>query len=138
MKVRAVVAVVILGMATAWVAAEEEEPSSTLSFLVLREYNGKPVQNASVILHPVGKNGKQSKGGYQLKTDAEGKTNFDGVPYGKLRIQVLAHGFQTYGEDYDIAQPTTAITIKLKRPQGQYSIYDDQPGSEKKPDNKPQ
>jgi uncharacterized GH25 family protein len=93
--------------------------------VVLRDYNGKPVQNASVILHPVNKQGKQGKGGYQLKTDAEGKTNFDGVPYGKLRVQVLAQGFQTYGEDYDVNQPTTAITIKLKRPQGQYSIYED-------------
>ncbi|HET7441654.1 MAG TPA: carboxypeptidase-like regulatory domain-containing protein [Terriglobales bacterium] len=109
-----------------------------MNFVVLREYNGKPVQNASVILHPVGKNGKQGKGGYQLKTDAEGKTSFDGVPYGKLRIQVLAHGFQTYGEDFEISQPTTAITIKLKRPQGQYSIYGDQPASQKKPDDKSQ
>jgi hypothetical protein len=47
------------------------------------------------------------------------------VPYGKLRVQVLAQGFQTYGEDYDVNEPTTAITIKLKRPQGQYSLYED-------------
>ena len=115
----------------AGVAVTQEEPASNLNFVVLREYNGKPVQNASVILHPVGKSGKQARGGYQLKTDGEGKTSFDGVPYGKLRIQVLAHGFQTYGEDYNIDQPTTAITIKLKRPQGQYSIYENQPGEKK-------
>ena len=36
----------------------------------------------------------------ELKTDAEGKANFDGIPYGVLRVQVLAHGFQTFGEDY--------------------------------------
>ena len=112
-------------------AGTEEENSSALQFLIVRDYNGKPVQNASVILHPVDKRGKQSKGGYQLKTDSEGKTSFEGVPYGKLRVQVLAHGFQTFGEDYEISQPTTAITIKLKRPQGQYSVYDG-PGSEKK------
>jgi uncharacterized GH25 family protein len=117
-------AVVILGLIAASVLAEETESTSTLNFLVLRDYNGKPVQNASVILHPVDKRGKQGKGGYQLKTDSEGKTSFEGVPYGKLRVQVLAQGFQTYGEDYDVSQPTTAITIKLKRPQGQYSIYD--------------
>jgi uncharacterized GH25 family protein len=117
-------AVVILGLIAASVLAEETESTSTLNFLVLRDYNGKPVQNASVILHPVDKRGKQGKGGYQLKTDSEGKTSFEGVPYGKLRVQVLAQGFQTYGEDYDVSHPTTAITIKLKRPQGQYSIYD--------------
>ena len=116
----------------------QEEQSSTLSFMVLRDYNGKPVQNASVILHPVSNRGKQSRGGYQLKTDADGKTSFDGVPYGKLRVQVLAHGFQTFGEDYDIDQPSTAITIKLKRPTGQYSIYENQPGDKQEKQTKPQ
>ncbi len=106
-------------------AALAEDPSSDLRFVVIKDYNGKPVRNASVILHPIRKDGKQDKGGLQLKTDAEGKTNFGGVPYGKLRIQVLAQGYQTFGQDYDISQPTTDITIKLKRPTEQYSIYDD-------------
>ncbi len=106
------------------VLAMAGEKSSDLKFLVIRDYNGKPVRNASVILHPV-EEGQQDKGGYQLKTDLEGRTSFDGVPYGTLRIQVLAHGFQTYGEDFEISQPVTEITIKLKRPTGQFSVYDD-------------
>ncbi len=56
------------------------EQSSVLNFLVVKETNGKPVRNASVILHPVNKHGKQERGGLQLKTDAEGKTSFDGAP----------------------------------------------------------
>jgi hypothetical protein len=78
-----------------------------------------------VILHPVNEKGKQERGDLELKTDPQGKTSFDGVPYGKLRVQVLATGFQTFGEDYDIDKAKTEITIKLKRPQGQYSVYDD-------------
>ena len=70
----------------------------------------------------------------ELKTDPEGKTSFDGIPYGMLRVQVLATGFQTFGEDYDIDKPKTEITIKLKRPQGQYSVYDDHP---KEPTRRP-
>ena len=100
------------------------DKSSDLTFLVIRDYNGKPVRNASVILHPV-EEGKQDKGGFQLKTDLEGRTSFEGVPYGILRIQVLAQGFQTYGQDYEVNQPSMDITIKLKRPGGQYSVYDD-------------
>ena len=123
-EIRVTLAFLALALLAFPVLAEEAERTSNLNFVVLRDYNGKPVQNASVILHPVDNRGKQGKGGYQLKTDAEGKTSFDGVPYGKLRVQVLAQGFQTYGEDYDVNQPTTAITIKLKRPQGQYSIYE--------------
>lgn len=102
-----------------------------LKFLVVRDYNGKPVRNAGVVMHPVKKDGTQSRGGLELKTDAEGRTQFDGVPYGKLRVQVLAPGFQTFGEDYDINQPEMEIMVKLKRPQKQYSIYEDHPGEKK-------
>ena len=113
---------------------------AVLNFVVLRDYNGKPIRNASVVMHPVEKS-KTVKGGLQLKTDAEGKASFDGVPYGKLRIQVLAQGFQTFGDDYAIEKPTVEITVKMKRPQGQYSIYEDhpeqkkdEPGAEKAPE----
>ena len=78
------------------------EVLSTLRFSIVKDDNGKPVRNASVILNPVGKNGQQSKGGYELKTDSEGKTESDGVPYGTLRIQVLAHGFQTLEDDSEV------------------------------------
>ncbi len=42
----------------------------------------------------------------------------------RLRVQVIASGFQTYGEDFNIAQPSQEITVHLKRPQQQYSIYE--------------
>ena len=117
-------------------AGSAEDKSALLKFLVVRDYNGKAIRNASVVMHPVNKDGKQSRGGLQLKTDPEGKASFEGVPYGKLRVQVLANGFQTFGDDYDIDQPVEEITVKMKRPQEQYSIYEDH-SSEKK-DEKPQ
>jgi hypothetical protein len=112
---------------------QDAGPAAVVSFVVLKDYNGKPVRNAGVVMHQVDKKDKQEKGGLELKTDAEGKASFDGVPYGKLRVQVLSPGLQTFGQDYDIDQPTVEITIKLKRPGGQYSIYDDHPGDK---DNK--
>jgi hypothetical protein len=118
---------IVLG-ALAWAG----EPTSALSFLVVKEDNGKPVRNAAVVLHPVNTHGKQGRGGFELKTDSDGKTHFEGVPYGKLRVQVLAPGFQTYGEDYEIDSEAKDIVVKLKRPQKQYSIYDDVNGTPKK------
>ena len=103
----------------------DNEPTSFMYFLVIKDDNGKPVRNAAVILHAVNAKGKQERGDMELKTDPEGKANIDGIPYGMLRVQVLASGFQTFGEDYDIEKAKTEITIKLKRPQGQYSVYDD-------------
>jgi len=114
-----------------------ENKYANLTFLVLKAENGKPIRNASVVLHPVRKDGSQSSGGYQLKTDPDGKATFDGAPFGKLRVQVLMRGFQTYGQDYDINQETQEITVKLQRPKAQYSIYEDKPADEKKPDEKP-
>jgi len=117
----------LMGIGLGVAAAQDDEQYAAVEFLVLRDYNGKPVKNASVIMHPVKKNGKQKNSGLQLKTNTEGKTSFDGVPYGPLRIQVLAEGFQTFGEDYTVDKAEMEITIKLKRPQGQYSIYEDHP-----------
>ena len=118
---KAFLAVMVVGLLTglAWAG----KPQASLKFLVLKAHNGKPVRNASVVLHLVDKKGKQAKGGYQLKTDAEGKANFDGAPYGKLRVQVLTPGFQTFGEDFDIDQPELEFVIKLKKPQEQVTIY---------------
>jgi hypothetical protein len=114
---------------------DKEEPTAVVNFLVIKDDNGKPVRSAAVIMHPVSANGKQGRGGLELKTDADGKTSFDGVPYGTLRVQVLASGFQTFGEDYDVQKAKLDLTIKLKRPQGQYSIYESHP-EEKKDDKK--
>ncbi len=108
-------------------------PQALVKFVVLKDVNGKPVRNAGVVLHSVNDKGKQAKGGLELKTDADGQASFDGIPYGKLRVQVLAPGFQTFGEDYEVNQPTMEIAVKLKRPQTQYSIYGDQ-NSNKQPE----
>lgn len=111
--------------------AQDDDSVAAMSFVILRDNNGKPVRNASVVLHSVNKHGKQAKGGLELKADADGKCSYDGVPYGMVRVQVLAPGFQTYGQDYDVDKPTIALTIKLKRPEEQYSIYGDQQNDKK-------
>jgi len=103
---------------------KEKNQDATLNFLVVRASNGKPVRNAAVVLHEVDERGQQAKGGYELKTNLKGETSFDGVPYGKLRVQVLAQELQTFGQDYEISQPVQNITIKLNPPEKQYSVYD--------------
>jgi hypothetical protein len=134
-NVSMVVAVMIvlgLGMIESARAQDDEGPTSALRFVVVRDSDGKPVRNAEVVLHPVKRKGKQAKGEMELKTDVEGRTNIDGIPYGPLRVQVLAPHFQTFGEDYEINRAEMEITVKLKRPGGQYSIYENH-GDDKKP-----
>jgi len=130
--VMAVMIMLGLGMIRSARAQDDEGPMSALRFVVVRDSDGKPVRNAEVVLHPVKRKGKQAKGEMELKTDAEGRTNIDGIPYGPLRVQVLAPHFQTFGEDYEINKAEMEITVKLKRPGGQYSVYENH-REEKKP-----
>ena len=130
--VMAAVMVLGVGMAgLAW-AQDDEGPTSSLRFVVVRDSDGKPVRNAEVVLHSVKRKGKQAQGEMELKTDADGKASVDGIPYGPLRVQVLAPHFQTFGEDYEINKPEMELTVKLKHPGGQYSIYENH-GDDKKP-----
>jgi hypothetical protein len=105
-------------------------PVCNLSFVVIKDYNGGPVRNASVVLHQVTGKGNQERGGIELKTDPDGKANYETIPYGKLRVQVIMTGFQTFGADYDINQARMEITIRMKRPGAQFSTYG--PGGEEK------
>jgi len=126
--------------AIALVAKDKKNTPETLAnlhFTVLKNDNLKPVRNASVILHPVVKNG-QSNAGYQIKTDGDGKATSEGVPYGMLRVQVIAPGFQTFGDDYKIDQPDMNIDIRLKRPTEQFTIYDKGGKAGGKDDGSPQ
>ena len=113
--------VVLVLFAGAMVLAQQK--AATLQFLIVKDSNGKPVRNAEIVLHPVDKHGKQKSEGLELKTHEDGKANVSGIPFGRLRVQVIAAGFKTYGEDYDINLPSHDITIKLQKPSDQYSIY---------------
>jgi len=131
--------VVALGIGVtgrAW-AQDDEKPMASVKVVVVREASGKPVKDAKVVLHPVNRNGKATKGELDLKTDAEGRASVDGIPYGSIEVQVLAPGLQTFGADYEVKQAEVEITVKLKRPGGQYSTYENH-DDKKPPDQKPQ
>src|ERR1700691_6652187 len=133
-KFSVTVAAIVFAFCTAGLALaqDDEGPLSSVKFVVVRDTDGKPVRNAEVVLHPVKHKGKQGDGEMELKTDAEGKTSVDGIPYGPMRVQVLAPHFQTFGEDYQVDKAVMEITVKLKHPGGQYSIYEDH-ADDKKP-----
>lgn len=124
MRRLAVALVIVLAFAAALAADKKaDEPLADLKFSVVKADNGKPVRNASIVLHPVDERGRQRNSGFQLKTDAEGRAVVSSIPYGKVRVQVIATGFQTYGQDHEINQAAQEFVIKLNRPQSQYTIY---------------
>jgi hypothetical protein len=51
-----------------------------------------------------------------LKTNQDGTVKVPEIPQGKIMIQVIAPGWHTYGEWYDIDKPEQLIEIKLDPP----------------------
>lgn len=100
-----------------------EQKTASVNMTVIRNASGKPVKNAEVVIHLIDNHGKPKQEGLELKTHDDGKAEATGIPYGKVRIQVIAPGFRTYGEDFSVDQPNLELTIKLQKPVEQLSIY---------------
>lgn len=105
-------------------------PTCNITVTVVKAYNGKPVENAAVIFHPINDKGKDA-GGMELKSDENGVAKLNVIPIGDtLRLQIIAPGFQTFGNDYQIKTASREITVKLRRPARQFSIYQKHPDAE--------
>jgi hypothetical protein len=102
--------------------------TSHIEVLVTKKFNGKPVMNAAVVFNPSTKDGKDL-GSLEVKTDPEGKATIDIIPTGSVvRVQVIANGFATFAEDYEVTEQSREIPIALLRPQEQVSSYVDNTG----------
>jgi hypothetical protein len=113
-------------------------PTAKVEVTVLRDTDAKPIENAAVIFHPV-IHGKD-EGNMELKSNEDGKAVIDVLPIGDtVRLQIIAKGFQTYGQDYKIDKDQMALEIRMKRPGEQYSVYkphDSDPQHQVKKDDK--
>ena len=108
-------------------------PTAKIEVTVLRDFNGKPLENASVIFHTL-----NDPGNMELKSNEDGKALIEVLPIGEtVRLQIIAKGYQTYGQDYKIEKDQMAIEVRMKRPGEQYSIYKDHAGDKKDDAAKP-
>jgi len=90
---------------------------------------GRPVDRASVIVrfvegHSVVKLGKAIRTTFELRTNQEGEAKVPAIPQGKIRIQVIAKGYQTFGQVFDVTEEEITIPITLNPPQQQYTAHD--------------
>jgi hypothetical protein len=96
--------------------------SAHIEVTVVKDFNGKPIEDAHVIFHPI--EGDKDKGYLELKTNEDGKAIIDVLPVGDtVRMQIIANGYQTYGQDYKVDKDEMSMEIRMKRPGAQYSIY---------------
>jgi uncharacterized protein (DUF2141 family) len=101
------------------------EPTTKLTVEV-KNLEGKPVDRASVVVRFVeGKAMKVVKkhATFEMRTDQDGVAKVPEIPQGKIRIQVIAKNYQTFGEIYTVDQEEKTIEIKLNPPQAQFSAH---------------
>ena len=90
-------------------------PISHIEVEVLKGYNGKPVANAAVIFHEV-RDGRD-EGNLEVKTNDEGKATIDVIAIGSaVDVQVLADGFATFAQQYQVTQAKQDIQVTMLRP----------------------
>ena len=100
---------------------------TTLTISV-KDIKGKPVDRAAVIIQfskgrSVVKFGKNEMTSWELRTNQEGLIHLPSIRQGHVEVQVIAKGYQTYGNKYDINEEEKTIDITLNPPQQQYSAH---------------
>jgi hypothetical protein len=108
--------------------ARADAPMTELNIEV-KTQSGRPVDRASVIVRflegrSIAKLGKHIRTTFELRTNQEGQARIPSIPQGKIRIQVIAKGYQTFGQDFEVKEEEKTIPITLNPPQQQYSAHD--------------
>jgi len=103
-------------------------PPMTKLTVEVKSLEGKPVDRASVVVRfvegrSVAKLGKKIRTTYEMRTDQDGLAKIPEIPQGKIRIQVIAKNYQTFGQIFDVDQDEKMVEIKLNPPQSQYSAH---------------
>jgi hypothetical protein len=104
--------------AAAKAKADSDAKDVRLTIVVTGGEDKKPIDSASVYVRYVEerKLGKDKKIEMNLKTNQSGVCHVPVIPPGKFVIQVIADGWKTYGEYYDVNQTDQTINITLVRP----------------------
>jgi len=80
--------------------------------------NNVAVEDASVYLkyEEERKLRKDKKYALNVKTNHDGRAHIPDPPLGKVLIQVVADGWKSYGQYYELKDPAAVIKIHLDRP----------------------
>ena len=98
--------------------------------LEVKTLGGNPIERASVIVRfvegrSIAKFGKKIRTSYELRTNQDGVAKIPAIPQGKILVQVIAKGYKTFGQTYEINEAEKVLEIKLNPPQPQYSSHQD-------------
>jgi hypothetical protein len=123
---RAMWAIVVVFLACSLPALAD--PDMTVLRIEVRTLGGKAVERASVVVRfvegrSIAKFGKKIRTTWETRTNMEGVAKIPSLPQGKILIQVIAKGYQTFGQEFEITEEEKTIEVKLNPPQPQYSVH---------------
>jgi hypothetical protein len=126
--VRSLLLLAVLGLAFAS-PGFADDPDFTAITVEVMNNRDKPIPRASVIVRfvegrSIAKFGKKIITSYELRTSNEGKVTVPPIPQGKILIQVIAKGYQTYGEYHEIYEDQKTVPIVMSPPTKQYSSHE--------------
>ncbi len=106
-----------------------ETPMTRIKVEVLT-LEDKPIDRAAVVVRfvegrSVVKLGKRIMTHWELRTNQDGLAKIPQLPQGKIRVQVIAKGYQTFGKDFEVNEEEKTLVVKLNPPQPQYSVHED-------------
>lgn len=99
--------------------SKKEPPPTTKLRIEVTDPDGKGVGQASVYVRFSQSGGlfhKDKLAELDLKTNNDGTVKVPAIPQGKIMVQVIAKGWRTYGEWYDVDKAEETIQIKLQAP----------------------
>lgn len=117
----------IAGLVVLAAGLTAETDLTTITVAVKSPYDN-PVDNASVVVKFVkgrskAKLGKKIMTSWERRTNQEGLAKIPPIPRGSILVQVIAKGYQTFGQTFDIEEEQKTIEVKLNPPQAQYSSH---------------
>ncbi len=121
--------ILALGALTGTAGAQTVNAPTTKLRVEVKNIDGKGVDRASVLVrfiqsgHNPVKLVKKLKTSWELRTNQEGVVNIPPVPQGQILVQVMAKGYQTFGQTFEINEQEKTLEVQLKPPQSQYSAH---------------
>jgi hypothetical protein len=105
--------------------AKQKDGTTQLTLQVLTENNKQPVADAHVVVRFKEEKllRRDKRVSWEAKTNRKGVVVLSDIPFGAVKVQVIARGYQTYGDEHDLSKPEEAVTVLLQTPKGQVSAY---------------
>src|SRR6266536_2396947 len=92
------------------------DPNMTALRVEVKSLNGNPVERAGVVVTFVHgrsamKFGKKIRKTWETRTNQEGVAKIPPIPQGQIRVQIIAKGYQTFGQVFDEDEEEKRIEV---------------------------